>query len=156
MINCSWVDELFVRWPSFLPKLAVPSGYERAMRCKRSPTGERWLLRNDIEGSAVLKGSWNTMIVSAAIMIVALAALTAAFGLMALVYGIVPGLLVPVIASSLYLAAPDGLGRAEERRMLGEAPSIIGCMTMSMQVRPSLEQAVIFASERGTVSSPSA
>ena len=144
-----WVDELFVRWPSFLPKLAVPSGYERAMRCKRSPTGERWLLRNDIEGSAVLKGSWNTMIVSAAIMIVALAALTAAFGLMALVYGIVPGLLVPVIASSLYLAAPDGLGRAEERRMLGEAPSIIGCMTMSMQVRPSLEQAVIFASERG-------
>ena len=33
--------------------------------------------------------------------------------------------------------------------MLGESPSIIGCMTMSMQVRPSLEHAVPFASDRG-------
>lgn len=31
--------------------------------------------------------------------------------------------------------------------MLGESPAIIGSMTMSMQVRPSLEQAVAFASE---------
>lgn len=144
-----WTDEIFVRWPSFLPGVAVPSGFGKAMHYKRTLAGERWLLRNDIEETAVIKGSWNTMIASMALMIAALAALIVAFGVSALIFGIIPALLVPVIASSLYLAAPDGMGRAEERRMLGEAPSIIGCMTMSMQVRPSLEQAVSFASERG-------
>jgi hypothetical protein len=144
-----WNDFLFVSLPKAMPKVDVPSGFERVMRPKRSTVGERWMLRNEIEEPAIRKGAWNAMIVTIVLCIVALSIMAALFGVSALVYGIVPALLVPIIASSLYLNAPDTMGQAEERRMLGEAPSIIGCMTMSMQVRPSLEQAVTFSAERG-------
>lgn len=142
-------DVLFVRWPTLIPEAQVPPSFERMMRPHRTTVGERWLLRNEIEEAFIRKGAWNTMVVATALCILSLAIMTAAFGISALVYGIVPAMLIPIIASSLYLNAPETMGQAEERRMLGEAPSIVGCMTMSMQVRPSLEQAVTFASERG-------
>jgi len=144
-----WNDLLFVYWPSVLPQARAPAGFERTMHTRRTTVGERWLLRNEIEETTITKGAWNTLIASAALCIIALGIATALFGTGALVYGLVPASLVPIIASSLYLNAPDTMGQGEERRMLGEAPSIIGCMTMSMQVHPSLEQAVTFASERG-------
>ena len=144
-----WSDLLFVYWPSVLPQARAPAGFERAMRSRRTTVGERWLLRNEIEETAITKGAWNTLIVSTALCIIALGVAAALFGTGALVYGLVPASLVPIIASSLYLNAPDTMGQGEERQMLGEAPSVIGCMTMSMQVRPSLEQAVTFVAERG-------
>jgi hypothetical protein len=145
----SWTDLMFVRWPGLLPGASAPEGFGRAMRPRRTVAGGRWMLRNEVEESTVLKGAWNAMLASSALVLAVLAMLTASFGVPVLVYGVVPALLVPVIASSLFLNVPDAMGRAEERRMLGEAPSVIGGMTMSMQVRPSLEQAVTFASEQG-------
>lgn len=145
----SWLDVLFVRVPSLLPRSAVPPGFDRMIRPRRTTLGEEWLLRNELEEGAIRKGAWNLMLITSALSLMVVMGVGALLGAAALVYGIMPALLVPVIASSLYLNAPETLGRAEELKMLAEAPTVIGCMTMSMQVRPSLEQAVTFASERG-------
>ncbi|MBI0584092.1 MAG: hypothetical protein ISF22_07680 [Methanomassiliicoccus sp.] len=144
----SWHDLLFARLPALLPSARVPSDFNRIMRSARSSAGSRWLLRNEIEEDVVRKGAWNLLVITATVAFFSLTVMAALFGPMSLAYGIVPALLAPIIASSLYLNAPDSFGQAEARRMLGEAPAVIGCMTMSMQVQPSLEHAVLFASER--------
>ncbi len=145
----SWPEALFVRFPALFPWAKVPDGFDRLMRPRRTKAGEDWMLRNEVEESTVRKGAWNMMLLTSALSLASLAALGLLFGPGALAYGVLPAFLAPVIASSILMNAPDTMGQAEERKMLGEAPSVIGCMTMSMQVRPSLEQAVTFASERG-------
>lgn len=145
----TWPDALFVRLPSLFPRTKVPEGFDRLMRPRRTKAGEEWMLRNEVEEPIVRKGAWNMMLITSALAMASLVATGLLVGIGAVVYGILPAFLAPIIVSSLYMNAPDAMGQAEERKMLGEAPSVIGCMTMSMQVRPSLEQAVIFASERG-------
>lgn len=145
----SWSEVLFVHLPALFPRAKVPNQFDRLMRPHRTRAGEEWMLRNEVEESAVRKGAWNLMLLVSTFGALALAGAGLLFGLGAVAYGVLPALLGPIIVSSIYMNSPDTMGLAEERKMLGEAPSVIGCMTMSMQVRPSLEQAVTFASERG-------
>jgi hypothetical protein len=142
-------DVLFTRIPGLFPRLRVPKKFNHYLGAKRSLTGSRWMMRNEVEESAVDKGGWNVLIVSSALSLLTLVILAMLFDPTVLVYAMIPSILLPIVASSLYLNVPESLGKAEERRMLAEAPSIIGCMAMSMQVRPSLEHAVTFASDRG-------
>ncbi|MDW5563652.1 MAG: hypothetical protein SA339_10535 [Methanomassiliicoccus sp.] len=145
----SWNEVLFARLPGFLPEVGVPPWFDRTMRPHRTTVGERWMLRNEVDEGTLSKGAWNLMLASSLLSVSVLAMAVLALGVGILIYGIIPTLLVPIIASSLYLNTPNTMGQGEERRMLGEAPAIIGCMTMSMQVSPSLERGVTFASERG-------
>jgi hypothetical protein len=119
------------------------------MHARRSAAGARWMLRNEVEEGVLAKGGWNLFIISSIVALASFGAMFLTLGAGAAAYGLVPALLIPIILSSLYLNSPESYAQAEERRMLRESPSIIGCMTMSMQVRPSLEQAVTFAAERG-------
>ncbi len=142
-------EALFSGLPSLLPNVTVPSSFSTVMRTKRSAAGARWMLRNEVEEGTLAKGGWNLFIISAALALATFVVIILALGAGTAAYGLVPCLLVPITISSLYLNAPESYAQAEERRMLRESPSIIGCMTMSMQVHPSLEQAVTFAAERG-------
>ncbi len=145
----SWSERLFRGLLGKLPGLATPDGLERVLRPKRTEIGSRWMVRNEVEEVSVHKGAWNLFLFTAIGALITMALLALVFGPGVFIYGLIPSLLAPIICSSLYLNAPETFALAEERRMLGEGPSTIGCMTMSMQVRPSLEQAVAFASERG-------
>jgi hypothetical protein len=71
------------------------------------------------------------------------------FGLTALTYLLVPLLLVLVIVPSLVLGSPAQSAKREELDMLRESPTVIGAMSMSMQLQPSLDRAVAFASQCG-------
>ncbi len=145
----SWSERLFHALPGPLPAMGVPDGFDAILKPKRTAIGSRWMLRNEVEEQMVRKGAWNLFLITASAALAAVVLLAVLFGTGAVLYGLVPSLLVPIISSSLYLNAPETFAQAEERRMLREGPSTIGCLTMSMQVRPSLEQAVAFASERG-------
>ena len=139
---------LFATIPSLLPRLHAPDVFIGLMRPKRSDLGRRWMSRNEVEEERLTKGGWNVFLLSSLAMLALVTTAVLLFGLWVAVYSIVPSILVPIVLSSLYLNTAETYGMAEERRMLGESPAIIGCMTMSMQVRPSLEQAVLFAAER--------
>ncbi len=142
-------EVMFAALPSLFPKLPVPPSFSGMMRTKRSAAGAQWMLRNEMDEGGLAKGGWNLFIISMMVALVSVAAMVLVLGTGTAAYGLIPSLLAPIILSSLYLNAPESYAQAEERRMLRESPSIIGCMTMSMQVRPSLEQAVTFAAERG-------
>jgi len=140
---------LLTRLPSLFPKVPVPPSFSRLMRTRRSAAGARWMLRNEVEERMLAKGGWNLFIISAMVALASFGAMVLALGAGTAACGLLPALLTPIILSSFYLNAPETYAQAEERRMLRESPSVIGCMTMSMQVCPSLEQAVTFAAERG-------
>ncbi len=63
------------------------------------------------------------------------------------VFVLLPAVIAPLIAASLVVNAPEAFSRGEERRILRESPAVIGGMTMSMQLQPSLERAALFASK---------
>ncbi len=143
------MDSMFADLPALLPRAPPPSAFSKIMRTRRSAAGARWMLRNEVEEVALTKGGWNLFVLSMTVSLVAVALAIVVMGTGTAVYAVVPALLAPLVLSSLYMNSPESLAQAEERRMLRESPSIIGCLTMSMQVRPSLEQAVTFAAERG-------
>jgi hypothetical protein len=60
-----------------------------------------------------------------------------------------PALIAPFLAASLVAGVPGALAQKEERAMLREAPAVVGYLTMSMQLQPSLERAVAFAGDHG-------
>lgn len=62
---------------------------------------------------------------------------------------LLPLLLSPPIVAAIFSNAPKGLAHNEEKVMTAESPRMIASITMSMQSRPNLERAVLFASERG-------
>jgi len=58
-------------------------------------------------------------------------------------------MLSPLIVAAIFSNVPKGLAHNEEKVMTAESPRMIASITMSMQSRPNLERAVLFASERG-------
>jgi hypothetical protein len=145
----SWSECVFHGLPGRLPGVPVPDGFVTILKPKRTPLGSRWMMRNEVKEQTVRKGAWNLFLFTTIGALAAVGLLILIFGAGAAIYGLVPSLLAPILSASLYLNAPETFAQAEERRMLREGPSTIGCISMSMQVRPSLEQAVAFASERG-------
>ena len=71
------------------------------------------------------------------------------FGLIALIYLFMPILLMMIIVPSFVISSPESSARREELDILRESPTIIGAMSMSMQLQPSLDRAVAFASQCG-------
>ena len=69
------------------------------------------------------------------------------FGPPALPYLLAPFSLFLVIVPSLVIGSPANGAKREELDMLRESPTVIGAMSMSMQLQPSLDRAVAFASQ---------
>jgi len=102
--------------------------------------------RHEVEETALRSAGLALLVLAYA------AALPAALGC-ALLLGpdgplaLLPALIAPLVAASLLVNAPEAFARAEERRILRESPAVIGMMTMSMQLQPSLERAALAASK---------
>ncbi|WP_019176879.1 hypothetical protein [Methanomassiliicoccus luminyensis] len=145
----SWTEAAFLRSLSFLPKVRAPSWYAGSMKVKRTSLGEEWMRRHEVHHDAVLRASWCMLLASLAAAVVCAAALVMLSGPQNAMYAVLPVLLVPLIAATAVMNAPDSFAKDEERTILRESPGIIGCLAMSMQLRPSLESAVAFAADRG-------
>ena len=145
----SWNDLMVRTLPRMMPSMKAPPGLGEWFRTKRSERGRQWMRRNEVEEGDVRKGGWNLLVLALLAGVTILMAAVIVGGPGTLMYVLLPILLFPLIACALYMNIPETFAQAEERRMLREGPSAIGCITMSMQVTPSLEHAVAFASERG-------
>ena len=62
-------------------------------------------------GVHVDRGGWNVLIITSAISFVVLVALAVLFDHSMMMYAVIPSILLPIIASSLYLNIPESLGR---------------------------------------------
>lgn len=123
-----------------------PSFFHKAFLPKNDPLAEKWLGSKDLDWSNIMGASWGLFIIMMSIFSVVL--------VMNLMIGsnltiIFPLFLAPPIAAALFSNSPKSLARNEEKVMTAESPRMIASITMSMQSRPNLERAVIFASQRG-------
>ena len=69
------------------------------------------------------------------------------FGFQAGLYLAFPFVLIPLMLALVLHNAPTGFANLEERMMVRESPVVVGAMTMSMQLQPSIERGLIFATE---------
>lgn len=141
----SWSEKLFFRLTERSLLDDHPEGFAGTMKVKRTALGSAWLVRREVEEESVVNGGWNVLVLSLLSCIALTAIATMLIDASLLPFLLVAAVLAPLIASSLFLNAPESFALTEERAMLREAPLAIGRMTMSMQIQPSLEKAVVFA-----------
>ena len=136
-------------FPFVRPDRKVPHWFASAFKARRSPADLDWMRRHRVSEEALRSRAYSTFLLIAAAGAVTLTIGTCMFGLTALNYLLVPLLLVLVIVPSLVIGSPAASGKREELDMLRESPTVIGAMSMSMQLQPSLDRAVAFASQCG-------
>jgi hypothetical protein len=127
----------------------APRPFRSLLKVKRSPQGTLWMLRNEIRENDMMRGAWMMLLSGSLFSAILVIGMALVLGSVYFLYCLPFLFLAPIIAASLFMNRPDVYAMEEERQMLREAPSVIGSMTMSMQLTPSLEEAVAFSSEKG-------
>ena len=127
----------------------APAWFASVFKAKRTPAHLDWMHRHQVTEDSLRAKAYSRFLSIAIAGTAALASSALLFGMTALSYLLVPLLLTLVIVPSLVLGSPSDGARREELDMLRESPNVIGAMSMSMQLQPSLDRAVAFASQCG-------
>jgi hypothetical protein len=136
-------------FPLVRTKGRAPAWFASAFKTKRTAAQLDWMTRHQVTDDSLQAKAYSVFlsIAVAGTGVLVLSALL--FGLTAVSYLLVPLLLTLVIVPSLVIGSPSDGARREELDMLRESPNVIGAMSMSMQLQPSLDRAVAFASQSG-------
>ena len=145
----TFAERSFARMLETFPRWGAPASLAPLLSSKRTGQGERWMRRNGIEERDLRSAGYSVLLLGYTISMASLLIVLLLFGPQSGAMALFPALLAPLAAASLFVNAPESLSQGEERRILAESPAVVGGLTMSMQLQPSLERAVLFAS-RGT------
>lgn len=127
----------------------APDWFASAFKNKRTVAQLGWMKRHGVTEDELRSKAYSVFAYVAVAGAIALAISSTVLGLQVLAYLLVPTLLCLVILPSLVIGSPASSVRREELDMLRESPAVIGAMSMSMQLQPSLDRAVAFASQCG-------
>jgi hypothetical protein len=133
----------------FRTRRKAPEWFNSAFKCKRDQAQLDWMKHHQITEDSIRTDAYSTFLSIAAVGVIALIVCALVLGIAILAYLLVPLLLVLVIVPSMVLSSPSSGLKREELDMLRESPTVIGAMSMSMQLQPSLDRAVAFASQCG-------
>jgi hypothetical protein len=128
--------------------IKVPFWFNAVTRSRHGQESGAWLQRRRLSPDGVQKASFLIFKVAALCASLAVVVTILLAGLSALGYATIPALLLPLVLASWVANTPASSALREERSMLREAPTVVGYLTMSMQLQPSLERAVAFAGDR--------
>jgi len=143
-----WSESAYVRMARRPMALAAPPSFHRVMGAERSPLAKEWMRRREVSEEDVARMSFALFAATLALSAVAAAVYACFAGPRSAWQAVIPAALAPLIATALVMRAPESFARDEERSILRESPAAIGCLSMSMQLRPSLESAVSFTAQR--------
>jgi hypothetical protein len=127
----------------------APDWFVNAFKSKRTAAQLEWMKRHDVTEQSLRSKAYSVFVTVAVGGAVTLVLSSAVLGLQALAYLLLPTLLSLVILPSLIIGSPAPAAKREELDVLRESPTVIGAMSMSMQLQPSLDRAVAFASQCG-------
>ena len=127
----------------------VPKWFASAFKTRRIPAQLEWMGRHQVTEKSLISQAYSTFLITALVGAMVLAMGVLIIGIAAFTYLLVPLLLTLLIVPSLVLGSPASGARREELDILRESPTVIGAMSMSMQLQPSLDRAVAFASQCG-------
>ena len=144
----TFIERSFTHILETLSRWDAPPALSPMLSSKRTTQGERWMHRNGIEEHELRSAGYSVLLIGFAVSLTAALLVLLLFGPQAGAMSIFPALLAPLVMASMFVNTPESLSHGEERRILAESPAVIGGLTMSMQLQPSLERAVLFASRR--------
>jgi hypothetical protein len=136
-------------FPLVRTKGKAPAWFASAFKTKRTAAQLDWMTRHQVTEDSLRAKAYSVFLSTAVAGTAVLVPSALLFGLIALTYLPMPLLLTLVIVPSLVIGSPSDGARREELDMLRESPNVIGAMSMSMQLQPSLDRAVAFASQSG-------
>ncbi len=125
----------------------APEWFSAMFKTKRTEAQSDWMRRHKVTEGALRARAYRIFAVIGIAGTVVLAMLSVIFGPPALLYLLAPFSLFLIIVPSLVMGSPANGAKREELDMLRESPTVIGAMSMSMQLQPSLDRAVAFASQ---------
>lgn len=105
------------------------------------------MMRRDLSSAEVASAAWRVYLVSMSIMAAVMLFASLLLGFQTGLYLALPTILMPFVLALAFHNAPASFANLEERMMVREAPVVIGAMTMSMQLQPSIERGLAFATE---------
>ncbi|MDD1769340.1 MAG: hypothetical protein LUQ55_05100, partial [Methanomassiliicoccales archaeon] len=105
------------------------------------------MTRRGISRTQVEAAAWRVFLVSLSFAIAITMFTLVFFGFQTGFYVALPAVLLSLMLAFLLHNAPAGFVDFEERMMMRESPAVVGAMTMSMQLQPSIERGLSFATE---------
>ncbi len=127
----------------------APTALLPLLRPPRDAVVTEWMARNGVNEEEVMRSAWFAFLLFAIggmIMSGLALLLMDAIGCLSV---LAASAVSPLLASSWVSNRPARMAKRESICYLRHAPSVIGAMAMSMNVSPSLERAVLFASTTG-------
>lgn len=123
-----------------------PSMLVGALSPPSDPLTREWMARNLMDEAEVIGKAWSAFLVVAIVGVLSLIVMSFLIQILELLVGGVAAACSPFIISSHIANGPARMARRESRAYLRHAPAVVGAMAMSMNLSPSLERAVVFAS----------
>jgi hypothetical protein len=136
-------------FPFIQAERKAPEWFCSAFKAKRTTSQLDWMKRRQVTEDGLLARAYALFTAIAVVGVIIVGSSAVILGTSVLSFLIVPFLLTLVIVPSLVIGSPASGTKREELDMLRESPNVIGAMSMSMQLQPSLDRAVAFASQCG-------
>ena len=121
-------------------RLKAPAWFAKRGRANGAEVA--WMGRNGIEVDAVRSAAFTSLMAYSSLSSVLAVLLSLVLPLEQLLFVSLGLLMLPLIACSSTLSFAKQRAQEEERAILRDSPSVIGVLSMSINVRPSLEGAV--------------
>ncbi len=127
-----------------LARLRPPSWFASGGRPDQQST-LAWMGRNDIDENDLRSAAFTALVILAALSLVLAVVLGMMLPLDQLAFACLALVTLPALAPTSLLSFPRQRVLDEQRAILRDSPSVIGTLSMSINVRPSLEGAVSMA-----------
>lgn len=128
-------------------RVNAPARFHAIVRT--DPCTADWMRRNSIDKVRLADVAFNQLLMYLAIGIVGGIVLFMVLPQPMGPFLLLCFLVLPLISASSLLQTPARLAAEEQRAMLAESPTVVGMISMSMHLSPSLERAVDYAARSG-------
>jgi hypothetical protein len=129
-----------------LARLNPPSWFASGAGADRKAAAA-WMVRNDIDGNDVRSAAFTAFVAMTALSIALAILLWMVLPIEQMAFACLALLMLPALAPTSLLSFARQRVLEEERAILRDSPSVIGMLSMSINVRPSLEGAVSTAAQ---------
>jgi hypothetical protein len=139
----------FLRRVGSLSMLKAPDVFVKKVRSSLKDDATSWMERQALGLDELSSAAFTALAAMSVASLILTAVFSIIFSGLPLMLMLIAFAVLPPLSAVSIVQTPMRLARKEESAMLVESPSVVGMMSMSMHISPSLERAVSYASSHG-------
>jgi hypothetical protein len=132
-----------------LSKIGAPGLFKRKVRSSLCEDASTWMRRQSLDPEELSSAAFTVLVLMSMASLIAVFVAWQLFSGLSMLLMVFAFAVLPLLSTISIIQTPARLAAKEEAEMLVESPSVIGMMSMSMHISPSLERAVSYASSHG-------